>query len=42
VPVLGDLPIVGVLFKTRGIHDDRKELLIFLTPRIINPALTAG
>ncbi|MDP6855562.1 MAG: type IV pilus secretin PilQ [Arenicellales bacterium] len=42
VPVLGDLPIVGVLFKTRGILDDRKELLIFLTPRIINPALTAG
>ena len=42
VPVLGDLPILGVLFRTRGILDNRRELLIFLTPRIINPVLTAG
>ncbi len=42
VPVLGDLPILGVLFRTRGILDYRRELLIFLTPRIINPVLTAG
>ena len=42
VPVLGDLPILGALFRTRGILDNRRELLIFLTPRIINPVLTAG
>ncbi len=42
VPVLGDLPVVGSLFRTRGILDNRRELLIFLTPRIINPVLTAG
>ena len=42
VPLLGDLPVVGNLFKKKGILDSRKELLIFLTPRIINPALTAG
>ena len=42
VPWLGDLPLVGKLFKKKGILDNRRELLIFLTPRIINPALTGG
>ena len=42
VPVLGDLPVLGPLFRTKGILDNRQELLIFLTPRIINPVLTAG
>ncbi len=40
VPLLGDLPVVGNLFKKKGILGSRRELLIFLTPRIINPALT--
>ena len=40
IPLLGDLPFVGQLFKKKGILDNRRELLIFLTPRIINPALT--
>ena len=42
VPLLGDLPVIGQLFKKKGILHNRRELLIFLTPRIINPALTAG
>jgi len=42
VPLLGDLPVLGNLFKKKGILDSRRELLIFLTPRIINPALTGG
>lgn len=42
VPVLGDLPILGPLFRTKGILDNRSELLIFLTPRIVNPVLTSG
>lgn len=42
VPVLGDLPFLGSLFKTKGIIDNRSELLIFLTPRIVNPVLTTG
>ena len=41
VPVLGDLPILGPLFRTKGILDNRSELLIFLTPRIVNPVLTS-
>ena len=42
VPLLGDLPVVVNLFKKKGILDSRRELLIFLTPRIINPAVTGG
>ena len=40
VPFLGDLPIIGNLFKKRTARNNRTELLIFLTPRIIDPALT--
>ncbi|MDP1716702.1 MAG: type IV pilus secretin PilQ family protein, partial [Burkholderiales bacterium] len=35
VPVLGDLPYVGFLFKNNQRVDDRRELLIFITPKII-------
>jgi len=35
VPVLGDIPILGNLFKTNTVESDKTELLIFLTPRII-------
>lgn len=37
-PILGDLPLIGNLFKKRTRRDNRTELLIFLTPRIINSA----
>jgi len=40
VPVLGDLPYVGFLFKQNLKQDDRRELLIFITPKIIKDALT--
>jgi general secretion pathway protein D len=39
VPILGDIPILGWLFKSEGQQVDRVNLYIFLTPRIIkNPA----
>ena len=38
VPFFGDIPILGVLFQRRRVRDDRNELLIFLTPRIVNRA----
>jgi type IV pilus assembly protein PilQ len=41
VPVLGDLPYVGFLFKQNQKVDDRRELLIFITPKIIKEGLTA-
>lgn len=42
VPFLGDIPVLGVLFRTKAKQDNRTELLIFLTPRIVNPALNIG
>ncbi|UJR79049.1 type IV pilus secretin PilQ [Sandaracinus amylolyticus] len=36
VPFFGDIPILGVLFQRRRVRDERSELLIFLTPRIVN------
>lgn len=35
VPLLGDIPVVGNLFKTRTTTSDKSELLIFITPRSI-------
>jgi type IV pilus assembly protein PilQ len=36
VPGLGDIPYVGNLFKTKTRNMTRSELLIFITPRVIN------
>ncbi len=41
VPWLADIPVLGWLFKNRKENDDRTELLIFLTPRIVNRSPTA-
>ena len=35
VPVLGHIPIVGELFKQRAVDDVERELVVFVTPRII-------
>lgn len=40
IPVLGDLPYVGFLFKQNIKLDDKSELLVFITPRIIKDSLT--
>ncbi len=38
VPLLGDLPIIGWLFKGREVSKEKVNLLVFLTPKIIrNP-----
>ncbi|MBI4703540.1 MAG: type IV pilus secretin PilQ [Deltaproteobacteria bacterium] len=42
VPLLGDIPIIGVLFQRRRSSDTRSELVIFLTPRIVNRAESLG
>ncbi len=36
VPFLGDVPVVGNLFKNKGRNDKKAELLIFVTPRILS------
>jgi len=40
VPLLGDLPVVGWLFKNSSVTTGKNELLIFITPRIVNERLT--
>jgi type IV pilus assembly protein PilQ len=35
VPLLGDLPLLGHLFRTNAKEDTKSELLVFLTPRIL-------
>lgn len=39
VPLLGDIPVLGYLFRSKGIQDDKSELLIFVTPRIMKDSL---
>ncbi|GAB3368695.1 type IV pilus secretin PilQ [Azotobacter armeniacus] len=36
VPFLGDLPFIGRLFRRDVVADSKSELLVFLTPRILN------
>ena len=40
VPLLGDVPVLGHLFKSQSRVSNRKELLVFITPRIVSDALT--
>jgi type II secretory pathway component GspD/PulD (secretin) len=37
VPVLGDLPLFGRLFRSETFVKSKKNLIIFVTPTIINP-----
>jgi len=37
VPGLGDLPILGSLFKTSQTSHERQELIVVATPRLVNP-----
>ncbi|MCL1118286.1 MULTISPECIES: type IV pilus secretin PilQ [Pseudomonadati] len=39
VPVLGDIPLVGFLFRNTTDRNERQELLIFVTPKIISEKL---
>ncbi len=39
VPLLGDIPVLGHLFKTKRDQDDKAELLIFVTPKILKETL---
>jgi type IV pilus assembly protein PilQ len=42
VPFFGDIPLLGLLFQRRRSSDTRSELVIFLTPRIVNRAEALG
>lgn len=40
VPVLGEIPILGALFRNTKRETSRRELLVFITPRIVSDVLT--
>ncbi len=39
VPFFGDLPLIGWAFRSKNVQNDRDELLVFLTPRILPNSL---
>lgn len=39
VPLLGDIPVLGNLFKSKGVSTIKDELLVFLSPKIMQDAL---
>ena len=39
VPLLGDVPVLGYLFRTTGRTNDKTELLVFITPKIVTDKL---
>ena len=39
IPLLGDIPILGWLFKTNTVTKAKKELLVFITPKILKDTL---
>jgi type IV pilus assembly protein PilQ len=40
VPFLGDLPVIGVLFRQDLRRNDKRELLIFVTPKVVKDSLS--
>lgn len=41
IPILGDIPILGELFRSRGIRDRRTELLVIVTPELVQASDSA-
>jgi pilus assembly protein CpaC len=37
IPGIGDIPILGKLFQSRSVTKSKNELLIVVTPRIVQP-----
>lgn len=42
VPILGDIPMLGALFRSKSLSKSKRDLLIFLTPTIIDPESQTG
>jgi general secretion pathway protein D len=38
VPIMGDLPLIGRLFRSETSYSSKKNLMIFVTPTLIDPA----
>lgn len=42
VPLLGDIPLLGYLFRFKSNTESKSELLIFVTPKIIKESMNVG
>jgi general secretion pathway protein D len=38
IPFLGDIPVIGFLFRNKGSQSEKRNLLIFVTARLVDPA----
>jgi len=38
IPILGDIPLFGRLFQSKAVNDTKRNLMIFVTPTIVDPA----
>jgi protein transport protein HofQ len=41
VPILGDIPILGIPFRNLNQSKESRELIIFITPHIISPDVSS-
>jgi type IV pilus assembly protein PilQ len=41
VPLLGDLPLIGALFRSRTLSTSKSEMLVFITPQLLPEGLPA-
>jgi pilus assembly protein CpaC len=41
VPGIGDIPILGQLFRSKSVNKSNTELLVIVTPTIVDPAAAA-
>jgi len=42
VPVLGDIPVAGNLFKQRNRTSSKQEMLVFITPKMVSDRLAGA
>ncbi len=40
VPVLGDIPVIGAAFRAKTSSEDKEELMIFITPKIMDDSIS--
>ncbi|HEX7119423.1 MAG TPA: type II and III secretion system protein family protein [Longimicrobiales bacterium] len=40
IPILGDIPILGALFRSKDLRQERTELLVLVTPHLVEPSET--
>ena len=40
-PILGDLPLLGALFRSKDNQNNKRELIVLVTPKIINDGITS-